>query len=295
MSKFKAIKQWFFKQSHAGLAVSFCDAGVTVVQIDDDGQLVHALSFPFPGAQQSLTHFVRQHGLQKKACVCTLAKKDYQTFLLEKPHVPEAEMLSAIRWRLADSLDYPIDASVMDYIELPSKSASEMVYIVVANKGAISDHLQIVQKAGLKPILVDIPELCQAAMFEKMGDNVRSKAFVRITNHGVNLQIYKKGHLLLMRHIDLEYGKFDEFDKFVHELALQIQRSQDYCSSTIADTSNSIIYVESNINQPQICETLEKILGLSVQPLVHDTFLESGLGNYDMLALMGALLKEHQA
>ena len=45
---------------------------------------------------------------------------DYQMQLVEAPSVPREEMRSAVRWKLKDLLDYPVDAATIDVADVPT-------------------------------------------------------------------------------------------------------------------------------------------------------------------------------
>jgi hypothetical protein len=289
----QAVKDWLVKRPRIQLSLSFGEHGIHMVRLGDHAKLQTAVSFPKEHAQVMLAEYVKEHSLQKKSCVCILPRTDYQTFLLEKPQVPAAEMLKAIRWRISDCVDYPIDASLMDYIELPfKKGAPKMMYVIVAKKLMLDEHLDMVKKSGLVPVIVDIPQLAQAQLFNQ--EDSRCKALLVIEEKFCQLQIYKNQRLLLMRQIELSLGDNIQhtLESNAQTLALQIQRSLDYCSSNLVDTQNTMLFVENGGKYIQLMTYIEEIIGLKVHPLSIDALDDMPvLSHYDMLSALGGIYR----
>lgn len=286
----KSLKHWLFRQPKPNIAISFSDHGLHIVCSDEDGHITQMLSIPRSVAVEGLRDLVKKHSLQKKPCICILSKSDYQAFLLEKPQVSTTEMIPAIKWRIADSLDFALESSVVDYIELPTKKgATEMIYVVVAKKSVVESTISLVKQALLIPCLVDIPEMSQAHILQKEGG--RCKALLSIHTDIAHIQIYKNGKLLFMRHIDLNLPDKSQ-NAFVQALALQIQRSLDYCSSNLVDTQNTIILLDGEADAQKWMGPLSEVLGLQVKSLSFETMPDlPTIVNYDMLSALGGVMR----
>src|SRR5262245_5608727 len=80
---------------------------------------------------KAIARGVRPHRFR---CTAMLNGADYQIQLVEAPNVPAAELKSAVRWKLKDLLDYPVDAATIDIANVPTDSSgaarSHYVYAV---------------------------------------------------------------------------------------------------------------------------------------------------------------------
>ena len=63
---------------------------------------------------ETLQRLRRELHLERFSCSTLLPASQYQLQLIEAPNVPEAEMKSAVRWRLKDFLEYPVESATID-------------------------------------------------------------------------------------------------------------------------------------------------------------------------------------
>ena len=61
--------------------------------------------------------------------------------MLDAPDVPEAETKSAVRWRLKDFLDYPVDAATVDVIRIPPDPSAPTKARSVFAVSARNEHI----------------------------------------------------------------------------------------------------------------------------------------------------------
>ena len=57
---------------------------------------------------ESLRHSVQSQGLAGSPAATYLFREDYNLQVVDAPKVPAGEMLAALRWQLADLLDFPV-------------------------------------------------------------------------------------------------------------------------------------------------------------------------------------------
>ncbi len=120
----------------------------------------HQLSFVHgsfaPSGKSAITRFgtaevePKPHALEKLArelhfdryeCATLLHPGEYQLLLVEAPAVPQAELKSAIRWRIKDMLDYHVDDAAMDVLDIPVENdapgKSHYMYAVAAKNETV--------------------------------------------------------------------------------------------------------------------------------------------------------------
>src|SRR6185436_17152499 len=68
----------------------------------------------------TLTRLRRELKLEQYRCTTLLSPDQYQIHRIEAPAVPAAELKSALRWRVKDRIDYPVESATVEAIEIPS-------------------------------------------------------------------------------------------------------------------------------------------------------------------------------
>lgn len=170
-------------------------------------------------------------------CSHLLGSGKYQIQLTEAPNVPEGELRDALRWRLKDMLDYPVDQATVDFVTVPSDqiagSRHGHVLAVSARNDVVGDCMRLFREARFPLHAVDIPEMAQrnvASLFEDAG---RALAMLAFGEDGALLTITSGGELYLSRHTEItpvQLGTAD--DEVRHQaldrLILELQRSIDH-------------------------------------------------------------------
>jgi MSHA biogenesis protein MshI len=112
--------------------------------------------------------------LERSQCAALLQPGEYQLLLVEAPNVPANELKSAIRWRVKDMLDYPVDEATFDLLDIPvddaGTSRAHMMYAVCARNDLIEKRMRTFRDARIPLSVIDIRETAQrnvAALFEE--------------------------------------------------------------------------------------------------------------------------------
>ena len=83
------------------------------------------------------SNYVNSKALDGTEATIVLPHDCYQILLVEKPSVPDTELIDALRWRVKDMVSFDIEQTIIDYIDLPEdayRNRSQMVYVVVAQQ-----------------------------------------------------------------------------------------------------------------------------------------------------------------
>lgn len=174
---------------------------------------------------------------QAYRCATLLGAGEYQVISVEAPNVPQEELRTAIRWRLKDILDFPVDDATVDVLAIPVDAAGaraqQSVFAVAARNGVIKPRQQLFLDAKLDLAVIDIPEMAQrniSAMLEPEG---RGVAMLSFGPDGGLLTVSFRGELYLSRRVDLgleplldpdHERKHAAFDR----ITLELQRSLDH-------------------------------------------------------------------
>lgn len=195
-----------------------------------------------------LTEWIETNQLKHIDTIFVLEPSKYNLYLLEEPEVDEKELNAALRWRVKDYLDYEIDNAVIDYIPLPGKRTGEgkkMGYAVAASQKNLDEIVQLMEAAGMQITAIDIAETALRNIGRCIKESEEGIVYLHISPKNSQLILLKKGIIHLMRKVDINAQflfdnktsetQSDEIQKerFINDVVLEVQRSIDYCSSTL--------------------------------------------------------------
>ena len=227
--------------------------------------------------KKALLHFVEKHQLQGFPCCCVLASNTYTPGLIEAPKVQPSEVNEAVRWAIKDLIDYSTEHAVVAAFELPLVRASDnvkMSYAVVVHDHIINELTDLITAVGLQLRYIDIQELCLRNLAMLHPENRKGSLFLRMSKQGGHIVVTHKDELFISRKMELSLQKYlvtEEYlrqdaiadDEVLDNLALDVQRSMDYCSSMFRHCpANTIILSPSEIDVTAVATYLEKHLGM---------------------------------
>lgn len=186
----------------------------------------------------SVEKIARDQHFDRYQCATLLKPDEYQLLVVEAPTVPQAELKSAIRWRIKDMLDFHVDDSTVDVLDIPPDNATgnsrnHSMYAVAARNEVIQSRIRAFESARIPLSVIDIPELAQrniSALHEPEG---RGAALLHFNEEFGLLTITRGGELYLARRIEigmrqiLGAGPEARADLF-GRIVLELQRSFDH-------------------------------------------------------------------
>src|SRR3990167_9118614 len=184
----------------------------------------------------TLARLRKEIRLDRYRCTTLLKSTDFQMHQVDAPNVPAAEMKTAVRWRVKDIIDYPIDAATVEVLDIPvdqnAPARNHSLYAVTARNSVIEGCIKPFDKAQVPLEAIDIPDLAQrnvAALFETEGRGVAMLAFYQ--DEGI-LTFTSGGELYLARRIEIPLAQLIEADaerrnQHFERIALELQRSLD--------------------------------------------------------------------
>jgi MSHA biogenesis protein MshI len=179
----------------------------------------------------------RDAHLERFTIATLLPARQYQMQLIDAPNVPAAEMKSAVRWRLKDFLEYPVETATVDVVGVPADEAaagrSRSVYAVSARSQDIEARMKMFAQAKIALRVIEIAEMAQrnlAALFES---DHRALAMLSFGEDGGLLTFTAKGELYLSRRIEISLSQLigvrtEMRDQLFERIALELQRSLDH-------------------------------------------------------------------
>jgi len=235
---------WFIKNKRrpGWLALGWHEDSIDLVHVarGADGKPAVALceSFRTEGSQTfTLKRLRKTHRLDEYRCTTLLPGAQYQLHHLEAPAVPDAELKAAVRWRVKDVIDYPLEAAAIDVVRIPddpdAPPREPSLYAVTARSEAVAACMKPFEEAQVPVQAVDIPDLAQrnvAALLEREGSAVAMLAFYADASL---LTFVRGGELLLSRRIEVRADELTDEDAARREqtfqrVSLEAQRSLDH-------------------------------------------------------------------
>jgi MSHA biogenesis protein MshI len=184
-------------------------------------------------------------------CTTLLRHGQYQLLQAEAPGVVREELREAVRWRIKEQVEFPIETAVVDVLDIPAPSAgsgrAQQIFVVAASSAQIVPRIHLFQDAKVPLTTIDIPELAQrnvAALFEEEN---RGLAMLAFNDEGGMLTFTYQGELLACRFIDIKRdalaaARKDEGGLF-NRVLLEVQRSLDNFERANSFTSLSRVLV----------------------------------------------------
>lgn len=205
--------------------------------------------------REALPRQIAELGLEGGTCNAVLAPKDYNLYLIEAPAVEQDELRAAVRWKIKDLIDIPIDDAVIDIFPVPEdafQGRNKMLYVVAALKSRIEQLVDLSQRAGLELAAIDIPEMVMRNVSNRFASDGNSLAFLSLKTNGSSMNITRHGNLYLARKINTQMGpdvmNSHDWESLRDRLVLEIQRSLDYYESQMGQDPVSTILVAPRAN-----------------------------------------------
>lgn len=157
--------------------------------------------------EEALEKFGKQLRARKYRCTTLLSHGQYQLLSIDAPSVPPDEMKEAVRWRLKDMIDFPVDQATIDTVDVPaSKTPSvrnQAMLAVAAQNSIIEQRQMLFSKAGIALTVIDIPDMAQRNISARLELEGRGIAMLSFNADGGLLTVTYGGELYLSRRIDV--------------------------------------------------------------------------------------------
>ena len=201
--------------------------------------VVHVCAqFPDTGDPIELLHRLRRElHLERFSCATLLPARQYQLQLIDAPNVPEAEMKSAVRWRLKDFLEYPVETATVDVVAVPVDQTAvgrgRSVCAVSARNQDIESRMKMFAKAKIPLRVIEIGEMAQRNLATLFEADHKALAMLSFSEDGGLLTFTAQGELYLSRRIEVSLDQLSGVraemrDQLFERIALELQRSLDH-------------------------------------------------------------------
>lgn len=246
---------------------------------------------------------ISERGLQDLPCNVLLSSPDYNLYLIEAPRVEESEMRAAVRWKVKDLLDIPLEDAAIDVFPVPEdafQGRSRMLYVVAAQRSRVQSLIELIGRAGLALRCIDIPELAMRNITARFADDTNGLAFMALKTHGSSLNLTRNGALYLTRKISSQVAQgamqAPDWEQLRDRLVLEVQRSLDYYESQMGQNAVSrVLLAPRGADAAELASSLDEALFAEVgvlrlaELLPHHEAIEADSLRASMLAIGAAL------
>ena len=237
------VRSIFSKRESGELAaVNLCAGHFEIARVRRNGAerpVVEFCSARPSGSDQAeaLQRLRRELHLERFRCATLLPAAQYQLQLLDAPNVPDAEMKSAVRWKLKDFLEYPVESATVDVVQIPADASAptrgRSVYAVSARNSDIEARMKLFAQAKIPLRVIEIPEMAQRNLAALLETDHRALAMLSFGEEGGLLTFSARGELYLSRRIDVSLEQLalavgDLREQMFERIALELQRSLDH-------------------------------------------------------------------
>lgn len=231
------------KRAAGGAWVALCASGerfdVVAVQRGGRPQVLWLEAYKRDGDEvDALKRIGRKHKLERQRCTSLLASADYQLLQTEQPAGVEggAALREALRARVAEMIDKPIEHVGFDAVSIPTKELApgrpQQAYVVVAGNAVIAPKVRNFHAAHIGLVAIDVPELAQRNVAALCETENRALAFLAFSEYEGLLTFTCNGELYMTRRIEtgLKHLQTDDLERrsnLFDRIGLEVQRSLD--------------------------------------------------------------------
>jgi MSHA biogenesis protein MshI len=248
------------KKNDGWLAVALQRDGIAAASMTRGAgarpQVALACFFAGAGSAESLEKACKELRAGRYRCSTLLAGGEYQLLSIDAPNVAADELKTAVRWRLKDMLDFPVDEATIDVLDIPLDKGAPVrpqhsIFALAARNSIIERREKLFVQAGAELSVIDIPEMAQRNISALLEPEGRGVAMLSFDDDGGLLTVSWNAELYLSRRIDVTLAQLMEPD---HErkhasydkITLELQRSLDHFERQFSFISVSKLVLAPN-------------------------------------------------
>lgn len=224
------------------LAMYLANEGLYSACVDDTKAGLPILEFCsfHPKAERTwpnlLDRLLKESPAKKSQRSLLLAPGEYQILSVDALNVPAQELKGALRWRLKDLLDYPVDEASFDVVNIVGDKATGgrqlSLLAIVARNQHLRERQTLFDDAGGDLQVIDVPEMAQRNISALVEPESRGVAMLSFDENGGLLTVTFAGELYLARRLDVRLSQLDVDDAekrvmLFERITLELQRSLD--------------------------------------------------------------------
>jgi MSHA biogenesis protein MshI len=198
-------------------------------------------------------------------CTLLLPHGQYQLLQIEPPAVAAEELRNAVRWKIKDMVDFPVEDAGIECLPPVAGSRAGQIYTVAASRSVLQSWVRLFQEAKAPLHAIDVADLAQRNVSALFEDKNRGLALLAFDDSGGRLTFTYQGEMYFTRHIDVVPADMAAPDSaaIFERVLLDVQRTLDnvdrsYSAIPIArvlvspppGAAKFVDYLRENLYQP---------------------------------------------
>lgn len=237
--------------------------------------------------QNRLGKLAAQHDLSNYNCHLVLTGDNYRRVNVEAPEVADKEIIEALRWKIIELIDFPVDKAIIDYYPNPfaiRANSSKMLEVIASPIDIVKDQVQKCALAGLQLKVIDIQETTLRNLAVHTPENELGIALLHLQEFSGSLLIEKESIIYVSRKFGIGYKRLGLDEPFSdesanaqihHNLALEIQRSLDYAESYYGiPPISTLAVIPLAENTSNLLDSLSSNLSIAVRMIDLSTIID---------------------
>ena len=251
---------WLRTRSGGGLKVGLglhAD-GLSIAKVQRLGEssprLLHCAFYPTQGEQAQtaeLTRLARELKLDKTPVVVVMEPGTYTLLQVEAPNVEAAEQREAVRWRIKDLVEFPVEDAVLEMFPMPHSQRAgspKLISVVAAPKERVQRIVTELDSVGMELSAIDITELALRDILVCCSPGDSLQAMLYLAPRFGMIEITRGDTLYLNRKIEINGTDLEQrggygLSELMDALVLELQRSMDYQESQFGQGSVSTVFI----------------------------------------------------
>lgn len=215
----------------------------------------------------------RSHGLAQCRSVLLLNSGEYHLLQVELPAVPHEEVKEALRWRIKDMLERPVETMTLDVVEVPGMAGrtgrARQGLVAVADNSLINQRMALCDDAGAMLEAIDVPEMAIRNIATLFEEPERGLAVLAFDEDRILLTFSFSGELYAVRQIEISRAKLEQADEdwrqqLFERIGLETQRSLDNFERLHSHINVTRLLVSPLPAVPGLLDYLREYLSLPV-------------------------------
>lgn len=247
---------------------------------------------------------LRQAHLIKGARLCgVFDRAQYRLLSVEVPDIPQTEWRDAMRWRLKEHVDFPMDDALLDILAVPDDTQLRQTHTAMALVAQRADYNRwaiAADDVGMRWHALDVPETA-IRMFSAMAETPENAHAMLVFGQSfAMLVITYKGALLMTRNIEVTLdaivGQAEARGAALGRAALEVLRTLDSYERMHSEAPLSTMSVVVPPQGEDVIEVLTDLVYVPVKRFQLNEWVDvAALGDHAERIGNGGSLEEYVA
>lgn len=299
LSRFKAPPFSLKSSLSIGLDIGSAHIKLIAIEKKENGRIVKNFSScaltPGVDALEALTAFVSSEGISGRPVNTSLSGQSVVMRSIALPRMNTEELKGALQFQARELIPFPLEETILDCAVTQEKIKDNkmQVAVVAVRKSAVQARIQLLNKAGLTPGIIDIDCFCLANAFthrynsarpDGPGNKIETIGLLNIGSCITNLVILENGAVKFSRDIAFGGGEpslnnlvaeiSSSIDYYENQIGLQIEKvclSGGFCA-----VPATLDFISHHLNIPLV--NFDVFGGVAIAPELNRDALVSGQG-----------------